>query len=188
VVVVGHKRKIKMDALLIACTVLFGIAATLLFMKNHTQRKQLAELKEMATTDLLTGVRNRHFMSKWLSAKSSPEADVFFIDICDFKQINDTRGHYNGDLALRAVADVLAMTFPDGTIIRWGGDEFVVFTFTHCRDEGVPPAKPPHTVHMLTMTVKLHVGYAYKRAGSSLLKAIERANMAMLDNKKNKDS
>ena len=49
------------------------------------------------------------------------------IDLDHFKRINDTLGHQQGDRVLVAVADSLAASFaPDGTVVRWGGEEFLV--------------------------------------------------------------
>lgn len=53
---------------------------------------------------------------------------MFFIDLDNFKQVNDTLGHYQGDRVLRRVAEVFRETLGDaGVIGRVGGDEFVAF-------------------------------------------------------------
>lgn len=52
---------------------------------------------------------------------------LLFMDIDDFKQINDTQGHVYGDAAIRAVAACIRSTLPQGGIAgRYGGDEFIV--------------------------------------------------------------
>jgi len=51
---------------------------------------------------------------------------VAYIDLDDFKAINDTMGHATGDGLLRHVAGVLQEQFPDATVARFGGDEFGV--------------------------------------------------------------
>ena len=52
---------------------------------------------------------------------------MLFFDLNEFKQINDTYGHAEGDLALKAFADVLRIAFRESDVIgRLGGDEFVV--------------------------------------------------------------
>ena len=47
-------------------------------------------------------------------------------DLDDFKNINDRYGHAAGDAALGMTAKMLREAFPDGFVVRWGGDEFVV--------------------------------------------------------------
>jgi len=52
---------------------------------------------------------------------------LFYLDVDEFKEINDSLGHWEGDLALQAVADVLRECFRRADVIgRLGGDEFVV--------------------------------------------------------------
>ena len=52
---------------------------------------------------------------------------LLFADLDDFKAINDTRGHQEGDRALRAMADVFRQNFRDSDIIaRMSGDEFAI--------------------------------------------------------------
>ena len=52
----------------------------------------------------------------------------FILDVDYFKKINDTYGHYNGDLALKRIADILKGVFRKNDILgRFGGDEFAVF-------------------------------------------------------------
>lgn len=99
-------------------------------------RKQLAESEErlhhMAYHDLLTGLRNRLAIYEDLSAifVKNPETRgvLFFIDLDDFKFINDSMGHSFGDQLLRRIGERLAQLFWDvGTVYRLAGDEFVVY-------------------------------------------------------------
>lgn len=53
---------------------------------------------------------------------------IVFLDVDDFKDINDTYGHQYGDELLKTVATVLDEQKPEGSMVyRFGGDEFVVF-------------------------------------------------------------
>ncbi|WP_372730675.1 putative bifunctional diguanylate cyclase/phosphodiesterase [Novosphingobium sp.] len=79
--------------------------------------------------DSLTGMPNRRFFLEKLDrAMVRQSADhrtlVAFIDIDDFKAINDTMGHPLGDSLLRNVANTLQARFPDAMVARFGGDEF----------------------------------------------------------------
>jgi diguanylate cyclase (GGDEF)-like protein len=93
----------------------------------------LAELGDLALVDELTGLYNRRgFMAiaerqLKVGRRSGKGMLLFFIDVDDLKQINDSYGHSEGDRALRLAAQALEMTFRDSDIIaRMGGDEFAV--------------------------------------------------------------
>jgi len=90
------------------------------------------ELDELSMTDALTGVGNRRRFeaeSKKLIATLGPTEPIglIMIDIDHFKKVNDAEGHPVGDLVLRAVAGRLqGLVAPPATIVRWGGEEFLV--------------------------------------------------------------
>jgi len=98
--------------------------------RKHTQE----ELLFNATHDLLTGLPNRAlFLGRLQSVVDRmkrhpyPAAAVLFIDIDDFKVVNDCYGHATGDVLIKEVSNRLrACMRSDGTIARMGGDEFTV--------------------------------------------------------------
>ena len=84
-----------------------------------------------ATHDALTGLANRKSllaaMSRPMAAEDGVVRAVIFIDLNNFKRVNDLYGHAAGDRVLQVVADrLIATTPPAGLVARWGGDEFVV--------------------------------------------------------------
>ena len=90
-------------------------------------------LSQMAYHDSLTGLPNRYLLLDRLEmvlARAKREesyAAVVFIDLDEFKEVNDTYGHETGDLLLVSVARRLTETFREqDTIARLGGDEFVL--------------------------------------------------------------
>lgn len=90
-------------------------------------------IKLQITLDPLTGINNRRELLKALTSKCrnvKKENNLYllFIDIDNFKQMNDVYGHTEGDRALQAVADSLSKICRTwgGTCARYGGDEFVV--------------------------------------------------------------
>ncbi|GAA1853944.1 diguanylate cyclase domain-containing protein [Microbacterium koreense] len=89
-----------------------------------------AELAELAWRDALTGLHNRRFMDDRLEDllhDANDEIAVIFLDLDDFKRVNDTYGHETGDAVLAAVGKRLAsVTRSSDIAIRFGGDEFVV--------------------------------------------------------------
>lgn len=113
----------------------FGFSRAVKKARSELQDVQLAhnELNHMAYHDNLTGLPNRVlFTDRLLQAMASAKRDdellaVHFIDLDNFKDINDTLGHHCGDLLLKETAHRLRTCIRDvDTVARWGGDEFSV--------------------------------------------------------------
>lgn len=110
-----------------------GIAVTVRDVSDS--RQQAETLAKMARTDALTGLPNRHWLNEylpdaldrvWKSASGSKLA-LLYIDIDNFKHINDTLGHRAGDDVLVAIAAALREVLKGGDrLARIGGDEFTV--------------------------------------------------------------
>jgi diguanylate cyclase (GGDEF)-like protein/PAS domain S-box-containing protein len=111
--------------------------------RDITGRKSLEdELKRQAFHDSLTGLANRALFADRLEhaisrAERSPTAlAVLFLDLDDFKTVNDSLGHSEGDLLLVAVADRLRASLRGSdTIARMGGDEFAILIEDPIDDE-----------------------------------------------------
>ncbi len=96
-------------------------------------RQQAEALAKMAITDALTGLPNRHWLNDYLPgvlAKATADGksiSVFYIDLDNFKDINDSLGHTAGDEVLCAVARSLRTAVREQDhVTRLGGDEFTV--------------------------------------------------------------
>ncbi|HYM43597.1 MAG TPA: EAL domain-containing protein [Steroidobacteraceae bacterium] len=95
-----------------------------------------AHIHRMAYFDALTGLPNREWISDYLAralsvaAQGEREVAMLFVDLDQFKRINDTLGHETGDALLRQVATrlgaALAYAGPEAQLARVGGDEFIV--------------------------------------------------------------
>lgn len=83
--------------------------------------------------DSLTGVRNRVVLNKCLDKyrrKLSEQLSIVMIDLDHFKDINDSYGHLEGDIALKAFARLLQKVYSEnGTVFRMGGDEFLILIY-----------------------------------------------------------
>lgn len=97
-------------------------------------RQQLEEeLRQLATTDVLTGVFNRLKMEDALEHElkkstryNSPLAIAMF-DIDNFKRVNDRHGHEVGDVVLKRIAAIVRQQLREVDLLaRWGGEEFMV--------------------------------------------------------------
>ena len=104
--------------------------------EDTTERKiAQARINHLARFDSLTGLPNRTILRSRMDtalAACTPEqmCAVHFIDLDQFKQVNDTLGHSRGDLLLVAVAERLRQVVRETDVIaRFGGDEFVVLQY-----------------------------------------------------------
>ena len=110
-----------------------GVATIVVNARDLTERQRLqAELRRMSVTDDLTGLNNRRgfFMlaeqEMKLARRLKKDLLLVFVDLDDFKSINDTHGHQVGDQALVETAEILRTTFRESDVLaRLGGDEFV---------------------------------------------------------------
>ena len=104
-------------------------------MMDITYRKQYEDqLKRFASTDAMTDVYNRAWGKDKLSdlfrrdAGERAKKTLCFIDLDGLKRVNDQFGHATGDdMIVNTIRIILSCTRKDDFIIRWGGDEFVLF-------------------------------------------------------------
>ena len=100
--------------------------------EDATERRQAeARIEQLARFDELTGLANRFEFSSVLAERCQPERDASFsllyVDVDNFKQINDSFGHEVGDGILVEAADRLREAAgSEDLVARFGGDEFVI--------------------------------------------------------------
>jgi len=162
-------------------------------------KEQEARLKQLAEHDALTGLINRslfedrlaHAIS--LAKRHHDNIAVLFLDLDDFKQINDTYGHATGDLLLCAATNrVQSSVRASDSLARLGGDEFALL-LTEIKDEKQVVTIVEKIMHRFSKAfliqdkkfkITLSIGIAlYPDNGKQLL--IEKADAAMYYVKKN---
>jgi diguanylate cyclase (GGDEF)-like protein len=97
-------------------------------------KSRYADLRQSSFTDPLTGLPNRWALDKALAeeceraTRNGTSLAVVMVDVDNFKSYNDLHGHQDGDVALRAVGNVLqrGLRRPGDAAFRYGGEEFVI--------------------------------------------------------------
>ncbi|KJY87155.1 sensor domain-containing diguanylate cyclase [Pseudoalteromonas piscicida] len=116
----------------------------------NDRKLEYLEAEKLAYHDQLTELPNRHVLQHGLTEQLrigqqlGSYSAVLFLDLDDFKKVNDLHGHHVGDQLLKAVAQRLcASVRQDDVVIRWGGDEFVIL-ITH-----LSPQQPQAESHVV---------------------------------------
>lgn len=129
--------------------------------------RKLRRAEDRATTDSLTGLRNRGFLDAELEPLVTQQRSrgedlaVVMIDADNFKDYNDTFGHKAGDDLLRFIGELLRASIrPTDYAIRYGGDEFLLM---------LPGAGTHHASQISERIVKLFSQYAARYEGSKSL-------------------
>jgi diguanylate cyclase (GGDEF)-like protein len=161
--------------------------------------RQMAELAACADVDPLTEVLNRRGFERELARslayvkRHGTSAALLYIDLDDFKSVNDRHGHAGGDAVLKGVASVLKRhTRASDLVARVGGDEFVILLW-NC-DEANAQTKALILEAAIARTTAMHAGASLTAAasvGSALLlplyrpaETIDRADRAMYARKR----
>lgn len=170
-----------------------------------TERKAAEEnIRRLAQHDFLTGLPNRIlFYDRFEQALAAARRNqthfaLFFLDLNDFKHINDTHGHRFGDELLKAVAQRLSDSMrATDTTCRLGGDEFVILVPEIESPEHAQKLQQiliekfdtPCTVAAQQIQVSFSIGHAvYPQQGESMDTLLEAADSAMYRVKKSEKS
>ena len=107
----------------------FGnFVGTLNIFRDVTVERELQDqLKQIAYRDQLTGLFTRRYLFEDIREKMiDADISMLYIDLDNFKMINDTLGHHYGDMVLKKSGRIMKELFPNNACIRMGGDEFVI--------------------------------------------------------------
>lgn len=155
----------------------------------------ILDLENASVTDSLTGLYNRRYLSHLDHAGSDKQFSVMFIDIDDFKEVNDSFGHDFGDMLLLQISKRLKQDVRKTDIlVRYGGDEFVI-CFQHLVDNQdidfvankiKKSIDEPFTIdgHIIHISASIGISSTHGTA-SALKELISNADLAMYDNKQN---
>lgn len=158
-------------------------------------RRQELELRQLTTTDPLTGWFNRRALNDIAvreferSARTSSELGLLVLDIDHFKKINDTYGHVDGDAALKHVTNTCALLLRGyDYLFRFGGEEFVILlpgsdhecTRKLANRLRLKIQSEPVTLGQDRVALTISIGVAQRRErDQSWLQILERADSAL---------
>jgi len=163
-------------------------------------KKNYAHIEQLAYHDGLTGLYNRVAFMKFAydilhkdGAQLSARHAIFFLDLDNFKNVNDTLGHDYGDILLKQVAMRLNSTIElNDLLARTGGDEFLILKTSYKSVEEldeyanrlVQVIREPYDLDGETASVSLSVGIAlFPRDGLTTSELIKNSDIAMYNAK-----
>ncbi|MEG1887081.1 MAG: GGDEF domain-containing protein, partial [Oscillospiraceae bacterium] len=175
---------------LIGSAIAFMLAAIIVLMKKiKLLQDELNYFSDKATHDSLTQLLNRctisSFIDKYLYENGQAQCHTFLLlDVDDFKNINDERGHFAGDTALTNLAKAMVDVFGNDCCVgRVGGDEFVALLkdTDKCKAE----IMIANLSKMLESSLTISIGMAfYNKDGKNFEELYQAADAAMYISKR----
>jgi len=166
-------------------------------------RKDLEQLRKEATSDTLTGLKNRRYLTQTFdkeakrASASNTDLSLIIADIDHFKRINDMYGHLVGDRVIKRVARMLTDCVKGRDIVvRYGGEEFVILLPDTALEGAVALAEKICT-YFKTMSwkrtdtgqtigqVHISIGVSQYRDGEMFESLFHRADVALYHSKSN---
>ena len=148
------------------------------------------------STDALTGLNNRNELNRYVYNlfKNNKNICVLMFDLDNFKHINDTYGHLEGDKALLAASKVLKNVVKDTNVFlaRFGGDEFIIIAKDYSEDDiNSLISKIEEETKLINQKnteyiIGISCGYAFLEKDEDVLNTIERADQKLYERKKEK--
>ncbi|SEN14404.1 putative bifunctional diguanylate cyclase/phosphodiesterase [Nitrosomonas marina] len=177
---------------------IFSIARDITEYKRHEANILSAKknLDKLAHVDNLTSLPNRLSLKKQLVTKCSLNESFafFFLDLDEFKIVNDSYGHRFGDELLVKIAGILRKTFPlDAYIARTGGDEFAIILDSFISKAHISSyierirvlLRQPIRIESIDVYVTVSIGIAiYPEDANTPEELFQNADTAMFDAKK----
>lgn len=162
---------------------------------EHQLQESHQRLRALAENDSLTGLANRYFFDESLrtaiqrAKRHNNQLALLFLDLDNFKFINDGLGHLIGDQVLKEVAKrLLAVVRSDDVVCRLGGDEFAVLAHSFDSQEAIcqlaqrilDDLRHPIMIGTSEQSISCSIGIAtYPDAGANASDLLKAADMAM---------
>jgi diguanylate cyclase (GGDEF)-like protein len=169
--------------------------------KDVTIQMQLEQkLENLATTDSLTQVNNRYKINAEIdkhiarSKRYGEPFSILMLDIDHFKQVNDTYGHYVGDVVLKDLSKIVKHNIRQvDSFGRWGGEEFILILENTQKESAIQIAEKIRDIISITtiadhykITVSIGVSeYQQDELKSALLQRVDTALYEAKENGRN---
>ncbi len=161
-------------------------------LRDITDRKDLEKrLEELSVRDPLTGCYNRRYVESLRSRLERPTSrwGCLLLDLDDFKKVNDTYGHEEGDRVLQGVAHFIRRHGrAEDVVVRLGGDEFAIFVAAGSPEELQTIAERLREVSPFESPAPFSLGYAFRELGECIEDVVARADRSMYEHKKRNKS
>ncbi len=151
------------------------------------ERAQKEKLKKHVYVDILTGVYNRYFLENVIPRelkkveRYKQPLSVIFIDIDNFKYINDYYGHNKGDMVLKIIGNIFKKNIRKTDLpIRYGGDEFLIFLPFTSEKDAVKIAEKLKSIISYSCKKKLNIDVT---VSAGVLEVREQENLKSILNK-----
>lgn len=182
--------------------ILHCILFLLFKMIANAENKRRKDLIFQVNHDLLTQLPNRNYLQQYIKHwiyEGAPPFYLYYIDMDHFKNVNDSFGHYFGDLVLIEFSNRLSrLVHKDSVVIRQGGDEFIVLSHYLMEDKEklldhtkmiMQEISKPYHIKQFNFIVGASVGVAkYPEHGNTLDALLRASDIAMYEAKKHKNS
>jgi len=173
------------------------VRGSVVILRDVTKMREMTEsLRSDALHDPLTGLLNRRGLEEWVSnlLPLAGRIAIGFLDLDDFKAVNDTHGHEIGDQVLKKMADRLQSLVRRGDcVVRLGGDEFV-FGVSRVVASELPLlssrisdiSRAPFVVDDEVVSVGASIGWSFLDNDTSLSQALAAADQLMYNAKRSR--
>ncbi len=183
------RNKALMLTLMIFLIVYFAVSTCMYLALNWFEGRYLHS-KKMNYTDALTQAHNRKMVDEYMEQNPTiKDFTLFYLDLNDFKPVNDIHGHEAGDKLLKAFVERVRHNFTAGTLVaRMGGDEFVIVLegdFQEQAREGIIQrienlSKRPFNLDGLIVNISSSIGFAqYPHEGATIEELLNKADERM---------
>ncbi len=155
--------------------------------RDITARKELeGRLEEASVRDPLTGCFNRRYLDRKRADLEDPSAHwaCLLFDLTDFKRVNDTYGHDEGDRVLQGFAHFLSRHHrSEDVLVRLGGDEFALFIRAESDEEGRAISKRVVEAAARDSPAAFSLGTAFRQPGERVSGLLSRADLVLYASK-----
>jgi diguanylate cyclase (GGDEF)-like protein len=192
---IQHYNDLRMWGVLYGTLGLVGLAMARQYAVLRENTLLYQQMKDIAVTDSLTGVYNRHFFNEVFpseverASRYRQPLTILIADVNNFKAVNDTYGHLKGDSILREIAQLLKSQLRSAdTMARFGGDEFIILLpatdLEGARGLAERLKNAVASQSFAGMPLSLSVGLAQFKPGVSLEQMLEKADRELYRQKR----